>query len=372
MNRRQFLALGAAGAALAGCTATRQSRTTTAVAKAPGGGDPRMRGPFPIMSTPYHEDGSVDYAALAREAQWVDDCGCPGVIWCQSNDAVDLLTFEEKVKGYEACAKAMQGKSAMMTFGCNGTRETMLREAKAIEEVAARYPRANVAMISRPPDDGKTEADLRAYFEALATVARRPVIIQTHVNKTCPDPSVALLVELAKKHPAIYGYIKEESGGAAANDRMIEENKAKPVIHTVFSAWGGWQWLYQSRRCGSEGLVTERCAYAPLLAHIWREMESRDAKGTLTESYALLRLLIDQRNMPSGLRGYSLYYFQRLGLFKTTVSRQYFKAKKGEEGTTAVGDNRKWRLEKLSLTDLQKAELDECYDDMMRFVREHS
>ena len=33
------------------------------------------------------------------------------------------------------------------------------------------YPRANVAMISRPPDDGKTEADLRAYFEALATVA---------------------------------------------------------------------------------------------------------------------------------------------------------------------------------------------------------
>ena len=101
-------------------------------------------------------------------------------------------------------------------------------------------------------------------------------------------------------------------------------------------------------------------------------LESRDAKGTLTQSYALLRLMIDQRNMPGGLRGYSLYYFQKLGLFKTTVSRQYQKAKKGEEGTTAVGDNRKWKLEKLTLTDLQKAELDECYADMMRFVREHS
>ena len=158
MNRRQFLALGAAGAALAGCTSTRQSRTTTAVMKAPGGGDPR------IMSTPFNEDGSVDYESLGKAVAWVSDNGCPGVIWCQSNDAVDLLTFEEKVKGYEACAKAMQGKSAMMTFGCNGTRETMLREAKAIEEVAAKYPRANVAMISRPPDDGKTEADLRAYL----------------------------------------------------------------------------------------------------------------------------------------------------------------------------------------------------------------
>ena len=46
--------------------------------------------------------------------------------------------------------------------------------------------------------------------------------------------------------------------------------------------------------------------------------------------------------------------------------------KKGEEGTTAVGDNRNWRLEKLTLTDLQKAELDECYADMMRFVKKHN
>ena len=27
-----------------------------------------MRGPFPIMSTPYFEDGSVDYESLAKEA----------------------------------------------------------------------------------------------------------------------------------------------------------------------------------------------------------------------------------------------------------------------------------------------------------------
>ena len=32
-----------------------------------------MRGPFPIMSTPYFEDGSVDYESLAKEAVWVAD-----------------------------------------------------------------------------------------------------------------------------------------------------------------------------------------------------------------------------------------------------------------------------------------------------------
>ena len=91
MQRRDFLTMGLATAALAGCQAAAAKKATTAVAKAPGGGDPRMRGPFPILSTPYHADGSVDYASLARGCVFTADGGCPGVIWCQSNDAVDLL-----------------------------------------------------------------------------------------------------------------------------------------------------------------------------------------------------------------------------------------------------------------------------------------
>jgi len=366
-----LLAVAAAGMVAAATSPVRVERTT-AVERAPGGGDARMRGPFPILSTPYHADGSVDYASLARGCVFTAKSGCPGVIWCQSNDAVDLLTFEEKAKGYEACAAALEGLDCVCCLGCNGpTWEQMVREAKAIEEVAKRHPKTFVAMISRPPDTGKTQDDIRAYYERLAAVATRPVIIQTYVNDKCPAPSVELLVDLARKWPKTFGYLKEESGGAQANERMKRENAAKPVMHTVFSAWGGWQWLHQHRRCGSEGLITERCAYAPLLGYIWRQMEARDPKHTLTAAYALYRLLIDQRNYPGGLRGYSLYYLQREGVFETTVSREYLKAEKKEQGTVAVGDSRKWKLVDLSLTDEQRAELDECYDDMLRFIREH-
>ena len=373
MQRRDFLAAGLASAALAGCATAAPKKVSTAVAKADGGGDKRMRGPFPILSTPYHEDGSVDYESLKRGVRFTADGGCPGVIWCQSNDAVDLLTFEEKVKGYEACAEAMQGVACMMTFGCNGVDTAqMIRETEAVEAIAKKYPRTAIVIITRPPSTGKTLDDVRAYFEAQAKVARRPVIIQTVVNNTCPSPTVEMLIDLARKYPTIFGYIKEESGGAKANDNMIKENAAKPIIHTVFSAWGGWQWLYQSRRCGSEGLITERCAYAPLLGTIWKQMENNDRDGKLTLAYALLRLLIDQRDFPGGLRGYSLYYLQRQGVFKTTVSRVYHKAEIKEQGMVAVGDTTKWKLHNFTLTDLQKAELDECYDDMLRFVKENS
>jgi dihydrodipicolinate synthase/N-acetylneuraminate lyase len=55
-----------------------------------------IRGPFPILSVPYEEDGALDVETLVREARFVADSGVEGFIWCQSNDAIDLLTAEEK------------------------------------------------------------------------------------------------------------------------------------------------------------------------------------------------------------------------------------------------------------------------------------
>ena len=327
----------------------------------------QMRGPFPIMSTPYHADGSVDYEALAREARWVDDCGCPGVIWCQSNDAVDLLTKEEKFKGFEACAAAVAGRAVVLALGANG-RDTaeMLALAEEIERVAARHPGSKIAMISRPPDDVRTEARLEAAWDALGRVARRPVIFQTYGTDKTPTPSVALLVRLAEKHPHAFGYVKEEAAGWGANERMLEENKSRPAMKTVFAGWGGWQWLLQLRHCGSEGLVTERCAYAPLLAEIWRRYERGERGLALTEAYAMYRLLIDQHNFPGGLRGYSLYLLNKEGVFTNMVSRQYEKAKVTEGGS--FGSGRKWKLETVELNELQKRELDLLYADMKEFV----
>ena len=247
-------------------------------------------------------------------------------------------------------------------------RRNFLALAAAGAAAGCATDRRRTTAVAKAPDGGKTQDDIRDYYEKLAEVAKRPVIIQSYVNKTCPPPEVKLLVDLARRHPRTFGYVKEESEGNKANDRMVEEVAAKPVMHTIFSAWGGWQWLYQSRRCGSEGLITERCAYAPLLTYIWKRMENGDADGTLTLAFALYRLLVDQRGLPrADMRGYALYYLKRLGLFETTVTRQYKNAKAKEQGIVGEGSATEWVLEDLKLSDRQKAELDECYDDMLRF-----
>ena len=327
-----------------------------------------MRGPFPIMSVAYHEDGSVDYDALAREAQWVDDCGCPGVIWCQSNDAIDLLTLEEKYRSFEVVAKAVEGRRITLAIGADGTNTAqMLEIAAEIERVADRHPAAKIAMISRPPDDVRTIEELESAWDALGGVSRRPVIFQTHGTKQTPTPSVELIAKLAKRHPLQFGYVKEEAAGNSANERMVAENRHRPDIKTVFAGWGGWQWLLQLRHCGCAGLVTERCAYAPVLAKLWRIYESGERGLPLTEAFAMYRLLIDQRNFPGGLRGYSLYLLVKAGVFKNMVSRQYKDAKVTEGGS--FGENKAWKLETVSLTEMQKAELDLLYGEMMEWSK---
>lgn len=327
-----------------------------------------MRGPFPIMSTPYFEDGTVDYNGLKREAAWLIRCGCPGAIWCQSNDAIDLLTTEEKFRGFEACAVACEGADIVLALGANGTNTTeMLEIATEIELVAERHPAAKIAMISRPPDDVRTETDLEQAWDALGSVAKRPVIFQTYCSKDTPTPSVELLVRLAKKHPNVFGYVKEEAAGNSANERMILENAEKPAMKRVFSGWGGWQWLYQLRQCGSEGLITERVAYAPLIMRIWREYLRRDSDGQMTEAFAMYRLLIDQRNFPGGgLRDYSLYFLEKEGVFQNRVSRRYADAKETEGGS--FGSDRKWKLNTVEISERQRKELDLLYAKILEVL----
>lgn len=326
-----------------------------------------IRGPFPILSTPYFDDGAIDYESLAKEAQFVAKW-CPGVIWGQSNDSVDLITWDERMKAFDVCAKSCEGLDVVLALGVNGTNTAhMLELARAVERTAEAHPQTRMAIISRPPNDARSDADIERAWGELGKIVRRPVIFQTHGAKNVPEPSVAAMIRLAKNYPDVFGWIKEESAGDNANTRMIEENAAKPIIKEVLSGWGGWQWLYQLRQCGSSGLITERAAYAPILGTIWRLYESGDRGVRLAQAYAMYRLLIDQRNFPAGLRGYSLYALRHEGLINTMVSREYRKKEVTEGGT--FGDAAEgWKLENIKMSDRQCAELEMLLDDMMEFV----
>ena len=139
---------GAAGASAA--TLRRQPAHGANGLAGAGAADPRIQGPFLILSTPFTASGAVDFDALAKQACYVDWCGCPGMIWPQSGDSVDLLSTEEKRQGMEVLAKTSRSlRTTALCLGVQGKDTTeMLDYARHAEKLAP------TAMISRPPDSG--------------------------------------------------------------------------------------------------------------------------------------------------------------------------------------------------------------------------
>ena len=311
----------------------------------------QIGGVFPLLCTPYAEDGSLDCATLAKEAAFVADCGADGIIWPAAKDALTYLSPGEERRGLEAIADALDGRSVWFTPCCPGTNTTdMLRRVSVVSEISAKHPRLKTTMLVRMADDAKGDTDYERQYDALSAATKLPVIIQTYNGKS-PIPSAKLLIDLAKRHPATYGWYKVEGTGKDIVPCMKELVAAKPVVKTVFTGWGGRDWLYHYRRVGTRGVISQRPMYADLMVRIWRALEGGSrpvATASADELFAkfmYLRNLEDTIPAPE-MRGWNLYVLQKRGVFRNTLSRK----KRKDDGS--------WEVSGVSLTDADIAEID--------------
>ncbi len=82
-------------------------------------------GVFPAITTPFHDDGSVDETFLAEHVRWLIDRGCRGIVALGSLGEGATLTFAEKIEILEVCRDALAGRaplvagiSGLSTAGC--------------------------------------------------------------------------------------------------------------------------------------------------------------------------------------------------------------------------------------------------------------
>jgi len=306
----------------------------------------KIGGVFPLLCTPYAEDGSFDCETLAKEASFVADCGADGIIWPAALDAMKWLSPEEERRGVEAVAAALDGRDVWFSPCCPGTNAVdMLRRVGVVNEVAARHPRLRMTMLVRMLDDAKCDADYERQYDALASATKLPVVIQTY-NAKSPMPSAKVLIDLAKRHPATYGWYKVEGTGGGIVPCARDLVAAKPVVKTVFTGWGGRDWLYHYRCVGTRGVISQRPMYADLMVKIWRALESGDkSSDELFAKLIYLRNLEDALPAPE-MRGWNLYVLKRRGVFRNTLSR----TKKRDDGTLEVAD--------VALSEADRAEVD--------------
>ena len=303
-------------------------------------------GVFPLLCTPYAEDGSLDCATLAKEAAFVADCGADGIIWPAANDAIKFLSPEEERRGLEAIAATLDGRDLWFSPCCPGTNTAdMLRRVAVVNEISARRPGLKTTMLVRMLDDAKCDEDYARQYDALAAATKLPVIIQTYNGKS-PMPSAKVLIDLAKRHPDTYGWYKVEGTGRGIVPCARELVAAKPIVKTVFTGWSGRDWLYHYRRVGTRGVISQRPMYADLMVKTWRALESSDPLADdFFAKFMYLRNLDNVLPAPE-MRGWNLYVLKKRGVFRNTLSR------------TKKRDDVSWEVVDVSLSEDDKAEID--------------
>jgi 4-hydroxy-tetrahydrodipicolinate synthase len=174
-------------------------------------------GVFPAMTTPFHDDESIDFETLQANARRLERAGVAGVVPVGTTGESATMTHDEHVEVVEAVVEAVDDVPVVAGSGSNNTREALDLSRRAADAGAD-----GLLLISpyynTPEPDG-----MEAHFRAVADEVDLPQVIYNVPSRTGRNIEVGTAVNLAS-HPNIVGY-KAASGDMARISEVIERTR---------------------------------------------------------------------------------------------------------------------------------------------------
>ncbi|MGW4897645.1 dihydrodipicolinate synthase family protein [Kitasatospora sp. NPDC004240] len=168
-----------------------------------------LQGILVPLITPFAPDGSLALDALEKLAHSVLAEGAAGLVALGTTGEPAVLDEAEKRAVVEVCAAvcAEHGARLVVGAGGSGTEAT----AAALEELGARVPGADAALVTVPAFVRPGEAGTLAHFRRLAQRSPLPLVVYHIPYRTGQPLSAAALLELAAV-PGVVG-VKYATGG---------------------------------------------------------------------------------------------------------------------------------------------------------------
>jgi len=174
-------------------------------------------GVFPAMTTPFHEDESIDFETLREHAQYLEAAGVDGLVPMGTTGESATLTHDEHIEVIEAVCAAVDDVPVIAGSGSNNT-----REALELSERSADAGADGLLLIS--PYYNKPEpAGMENHFRQIADAVDLPQIIYNVPSRTGRNIAVESAVNLAS-HDNIVGY-KAASGDMNRITEVIERTR---------------------------------------------------------------------------------------------------------------------------------------------------
>ena len=178
-----------------------------------------FHGVFPAMTTPFHEDESIDFETLQANARRLEEAGVDGVVPVGTTGESATMTHDEHVEVIEAVVEAVEDVPVIAGSGSNNTREALELSRRA--EAAG----ADALLLISPYYNIPEPEGMEHHFRQVADAVDLPQIIYNVPGRTGRNIAVETAVNLAS-HENVVGY-KAASGDMGRICEVIERTRAE-------------------------------------------------------------------------------------------------------------------------------------------------
>lgn len=241
-----------------------------------------LSGVFPVLCTPFREDGQIDTDEFRAIIRFVLECGADGCVFPGVASEVETLSAEERGELVAILADVLGGQVPFIAGASEASPDSVL--ARIAEGASAG---ASAAMVMAPAQLGDDISAHTAFFRSVASGASLPVILQNAPSPIGAGLKPAQVASIARTVEAVR-YVKEETLPCGQNITAILTS-AQGDIDGAFGGAGGRHITDELAR-GSLGTMPA-CELTDLhvrLVRAWRQGHEAEARRLFMISMPLL------------------------------------------------------------------------------------
>ena len=186
----------------------------------------QVRGCGTALVTPFHQDGSIDDAALRNLVAWQVESGIDFLVPCGTTGETPTLSHDEWLHVIDTTVEVAAGRVPIVAGATSNSTYEAVEKAK---EIAAR-PGVDAILTASPYYNKPTQEGQYRHFKSIAEAVQKPLILYNVPGRTGTNTEPSTLARLAEV-PNIVG-VKEASGNIA---QIAEVCHAVPEHFIVFS-----------------------------------------------------------------------------------------------------------------------------------------
>lgn len=189
-----------------------------------------LKGMGVALITPFHEDGTIDFPALARLVEYQIQNGIDYLVVLGTTAETPTLTEEEKAEVRAFVIEKVAGRvPIVLGMGGNNTRAIV----EALK--TGNFDGVNAILSVVPYYNKPSQEGIYQHYKAIATATKLPVILYNVPGRTGVNMTAETTLRLARDFDNIVA-IKEASGNITQMDDII---KNKPADFMVISGDDG-------------------------------------------------------------------------------------------------------------------------------------